>query len=565
LDNTIRQRQKNVVTAFAAPLVMWIGLFSHLGAIGLVGPDEPRYAWIARAMAQSGDWVTPRLYGSPWFEKPVLYYWLAAVGFDLHLPAEWAARLPSALAALAAALSIAWLAVGFESDSRREASSPAQFGLSNPAILAPLLFSASVAALGFARAATPDMLFAASLTLAMAAATVVLRDSAALRDSRNPVAPGASRSSPFALVGFGVFVGLAVLAKGPAAIILAGGAVAIWMLAARRWRPAFRLLHPLALASFCVVALPWYIVCAARNPQFLHVFIFEHNFERYLTPIFEHRQPFWFFLPITLLAILPWTAFLIPAALDGFDLWRENRWGDSPVFFVACWAFFPILFFSFSDSKLPGYILPAIPALALTLAAAVSKIMEPRSGRGSLIFALLGLTWIGLGAGEWVWLRHLPLGAALSCRIPILASSAIAAAGAIAIILFSTSRRSAALWTALLLVSLLVELGGVRILPNLDPYFSARAIGTMLRSDQRPDRLFVYDLPRAWQYGLAFYLDRQLGEWSADDLDAALVLTTPRGAENLKSRGFLLSSVAEPYHTVLFVPIPARPHGENHR
>src|SRR5579863_1166513 len=93
----------------AAALIILICLFSHLGAIGLVGPDEPRYAWVARAMAATGDWVTPRLYGQPWFEKPILYYWAAAIGFDLHLPAEWAARWPSAFAALAAALAIGWL------------------------------------------------------------------------------------------------------------------------------------------------------------------------------------------------------------------------------------------------------------------------------------------------------------------------------------------------------------------------------------------------------------------------------------------------------------------------
>ena len=104
------QIRGNFVVLSAAGLVTLVCLFGHLGAIGLVGPDEPRYAWIARAMATTGDWVTPRLYGLPWFEKPVLYYWLAGAGFLLHFPAEWAARLPSALAALVAAIAIGWLA-----------------------------------------------------------------------------------------------------------------------------------------------------------------------------------------------------------------------------------------------------------------------------------------------------------------------------------------------------------------------------------------------------------------------------------------------------------------------
>ncbi|MGA8981212.1 MAG: hypothetical protein WB470_00935, partial [Candidatus Acidiferrales bacterium] len=88
-------QQRNLAAATGAAIVSFVCLFSHLGALGLVGPDEPRYVWIARAVAQTGDWVTPTLYGKPWFEKPALYYWAATIGFRLHLPAEWAARLPS--------------------------------------------------------------------------------------------------------------------------------------------------------------------------------------------------------------------------------------------------------------------------------------------------------------------------------------------------------------------------------------------------------------------------------------------------------------------------------------
>jgi len=157
--NNIQLRRAVSLAAPAAALTILTCLFSHLGAMGLAGPDEPRYAWIARSMATSGDWVTPRLYGQPWFEKPILHYWLGALGFNLNAPAEWAARLPSALAALAAALAIAWFAwkhYGIEEDLA-----------GSPVVLAPLIFSTTVAAVGFARAATPDMLFSACLALAM--------------------------------------------------------------------------------------------------------------------------------------------------------------------------------------------------------------------------------------------------------------------------------------------------------------------------------------------------------------------------------------------------------------
>jgi 4-amino-4-deoxy-L-arabinose transferase-like glycosyltransferase len=285
--------RENAAAIFSAAAVIGICLFSHLGALGLVGPDEPRYAWIARAMARTGDWVTPRLYGSPWFEKPVLYYWAAAIGFALHLPAEWAARLPSAFAALAAALALGWLG------SRHYGSDDAnghRFACS-PALLAPIIFSTSVAAIGFARAATPDMLFSASIALAMACSASCLSQSDALRAATNTAAR--HEKPPIATLAlFGAFLGLGVLAKGPAAVILAGGAIGIWALATSHFRVALRLLHPIAIAAFCVVALPWYVVCARRNPDFLHVFIFQHNFERYLTPLFQHQQPFWFFGPL---------------------------------------------------------------------------------------------------------------------------------------------------------------------------------------------------------------------------------------------------------------------------
>ncbi|HKQ85172.1 MAG TPA: phospholipid carrier-dependent glycosyltransferase, partial [Candidatus Acidoferrales bacterium] len=331
-----------------------ICLFGQLGAIGLTGPDEPRYVWIARAMARTGDWVTPRLYGQPWFEKPILYYWAAAIGFRLSLPAEWAARLPSAFGALATAVAIAWLAWRFYGSNE-------DWPL-NPTLVAPLIFSTSVAAIGFARAATPDMLFSTCIVLAMVCAAEILRRDSAFRPSAVPggvfseiTAPdregaqqAAARQQPAGkrlplLALLGAFLGAGTLAKGPAAVILAGGAVLLWGLATRRWRESLRLMHPAAIAAFCLAALPWYVFCALRNPNFLRVFILQHNFERYLTPMFQHKQPFWFFGPIFLAALLPWTILLWPAAQEGLRLWRDKTWEDSPGFFFGCWAVFPIL------------------------------------------------------------------------------------------------------------------------------------------------------------------------------------------------------------------------------
>ena len=231
-------------------------------------PTSRDTPWIARAMATTGDWVTPRLYGQPWFEKPVLYYWAAAVGFSLHLPAGYAARLPSSVAALAAAAVLAW--------PRETACYEQGPDLQrNSALLAPLFFAASVGGIGFARAATPDMLFSACVTLAMASAAAILRSKGNLR-AVSSAAPGFARHTA-PLIFFGGFLNLGVLAKGPAALILAAGAIGLWALVTKQWRAVPRFLHPLVLLSFGIVALPWYTLCALRNPDFLRIFVFSNN------------------------------------------------------------------------------------------------------------------------------------------------------------------------------------------------------------------------------------------------------------------------------------------------
>ncbi len=170
------------------------------------------------------------------------------------------------------------------------------------------------------------------------------------------------RPGPVLRIAFGFVLGAAVLAKGPAAVILAGGATLLWAALSRQWLAPFRFLHPLIIIVFCATALPWYVLCALRNPDFLRVFIWQHNFERYLTPVFEHRQPFWYYCPILLAALIPWILFLIGAFRHAIRSAKNNAYSDSPGLFLACWTAFPVLFFSISQSKLPGYILPGCSA-----------------------------------------------------------------------------------------------------------------------------------------------------------------------------------------------------------
>ncbi len=542
------------VVLLVSSAIILICLFGHLGAIGLVGPDEPRYAWIARAMAQTHDWVTPRLYGQPWFEKPVLYYWAAAFGFLLGLPAEWAARLPSAFAALAAAVAIGWLGWRHYERSR---------SVWSPCLLAPLIFSTSAAAIGFARAATPDMLFSSSLTLAMASAACALRRRGTLRSADSAAQEVSTANDWWSLLLFGAFLGLAVLAKGPAAILLAAGAMGLWALATRRWRAAFRTAHPVAIAAFFVVALPWYVVCARRNPDFLRVFILQHNFERYLTPLYQHREPFWFFVPILLLALLPWAALLGTVTQEGRRLLRERAWQDSPGLFFACWALFPVIFFSLSQSKLPGYVLPAIPPLCLLCAVAVIRAMKEAGQTGRAIAQGLGLTWFVMGIVALYWAHRIAAAAPDAGHLHAIVVTAGMAAILVGVFmagLLANRKKHLVVPLCLLCVAAGVELLNVGVLPALDSTYSARPYAELLSRDLRPERIFTYDLPRSWNWGLAFYFKRELPEWPPADPEPALALTTSAGFAEIKKLRRFDGEIDETGGTVRLVPIEAAPH-----
>ncbi len=477
-------------------LFLWFCLFSQPGALGLVGPDEPRYAFIARAMAATGDWITPRLFNRPWFEKPILYYWFAGICFRLFHGSEFPARLPSAFAALGSTLAMAWAAARL-------------YGL-RVALCVLLVLPTSVAFIGFARSATPDMLFSATLAIALAAASTICLEPKSPETHRAVVSP--PRTNPVAsLFVFGAALGLATLAKGPAALILAGGSVGLWAALSGHWRAAFRLMRPTAVITFCAVTLPWYFLCAQRNPDFLRVFLLEHNFERYLTPMFLHREPFWFFLPILLLGIFPWTGVLGWLAADGWRVVRSNDWRNSPGFFLGCWVIFPFFFFSFSQSKLPGYILPAVPPLGILLARTLQTAeMKPRRTRA--IFAAIGATWLVLAASAPVWWKKIPPGAfGIVHHEVILLVIAAALAGLAVIAVGMAGRLLPALILSSAIVVILVQIVSVSLLPALDPFLSAREAASDAQAlNISTSEIAGFRLARDWQYGLSWYLHEEL-------------------------------------------------------
>ena len=489
-------------------LVAYVCFFNGLTAFGLVGPDEPRYASIARDMATSGDWVTARLHGEPWLEKPILYYWVAALGYRVFSDGELAARLPSVLGAMATLLALGWVSWRF-------------YG-STTATLFALMFPSSVAMLAFARAATPDMLFTSTLALSMgAAAPLVL-----LHQRRGVWAYQ---------VAFGAALGLAVLAKGPAGLVLAGASTVIGALLTGRGARVWRLAGPWALTSFAVVALPWYVLCALRNPEFVQVFLMSHNVERFLTPVFRHEQPFWYFGPVLLLGLAPWTAAIVATVREAATTLTRRAWTGSPSIFFASWVLFPVVFFSLSQSKLPGYVLPAVPATALLLAHALALAAQHSSTRARSLglgtAAVLGAMTVTFIVAPGVESAGIEAGAVRSLA-GVLGVAALAAA-----FVGSRGQLQAAVAVSALGVALTLWQLNALLLPRLDPLISTRAVAQDAADLADGGPVHAYGLHRAWHYGLEYYLGRQIPEWNGQDPAGSVVMTTGRGMLAMQRHG----------------------------
>ena len=497
--------------------------FRQLGVVGLMGPDEPRYAWIARDMMESGDWITPRLYGDPWFEKPPLYYWGAALSFKLFGISETSARLPSAIAALFATLALAWLAW------RVYGSATARWLL--------VLLPSSAAMIGFSHSAATDMPFSAMLTCAMIPAAVLLgivpfarEDSESNRDPNRDFVANLSKSATFiAAALFGLFLGYAMLAKGPAAIILCGGAVICWAAYTKRWKETLRLLNPVAIAVFCIVALPWYVLCALRNHDFLRVFILEHNFKRFLTPEFQHIQPFWYYAEIVLIALLPWTPALLWAVVTGIrSLTRGARLSAMSCFLLS-WALFCLVFFTISRSKLPGYILPAIPAIGLLLARAITRFGPARRWSFALTSLVPGIALAVLFFELFSHNDQILKKAVAYTPAVELAIAAIGAANILLAFLYLAPRRNFAMIAAVVPV-----LFAMYMVDDALPFTpissqSARYLADQIRADEIPPaKLRETGLKRATLYGLNFYLHTDLRDLTSAPPRELYLITTGR-------------------------------------
>src|SRR5271169_1794612 len=344
--------------------------FYGLGAFGLLGADEPRYAQVAREMLDRGDWITPTLNGKPWLEKTPLYYWQAmgAYGLGRTLRSaergvnEQTARLPGALDAAIMIAAIYFFLRRFRPGAELDGA---------------LIAASCAGVIGFAHAASTDMPLTAAFTIALLAWY-------AWYESR--------RRLDLAIFYIGLALG--TLAKGPVAPALAVAIILLFAAIKRDWNTLGRTLWIPGTTLFLIVALPWYFAVQMRNLDFFHVFILEHNLARFSSNVYHHPQPAWFYPPVFLLAAMPWTLWLIIAVVERVrPMLREGREAfastdDSWGLFLLLWMVVPILFFSAAQSKLPGYILPSVPAGALL----VTEYLAARREQESRISLPLAVT-----------------------------------------------------------------------------------------------------------------------------------------------------------------------------
>ncbi len=342
-------RDKGFLTL--ALLLLLVAVWLEPAGSWLAEPDEARYAEIPREMLAAGDFVTPRLNGVPYLEKPPLLYWANALSIHLFGETPWAARLPTRLAALGTILT---LVLGVA----------AAWGIET-GLAAAVLYLASPLGFSLSRINLTDGLLTFFFTSTLFCGREALR-------RRESGQPSAALSALTGLMTAGAF-----LTKGLVGVILPGGVLLLWCLATRRLRMLFLLLT-LALPVFLLAAMPWFLLAARRHPGFLQFFFIHEHLQRFATPIASREGPVYYFALVFVAGFLPALPFFFSSLKRVQSLARWPYEEPEALFFLL-WFSVVLIFFSVSRSKLPPYLLPAFPAAAALAARGLESPARSRS------------------------------------------------------------------------------------------------------------------------------------------------------------------------------------------
>ena len=579
--NHLGARQANALLArlgglvsLPAPVVLWegfvllavtfvllcYGLAPLTGGdrLGLVGADEPRYAQIAREMLALHDkacdaahtnlipnsfrpadiaaayhcllagTVTPVLYGQPWLEKPALYYWRAMGFFREFGVSDWSARLPSTSGALALIILIYLHMKRFRPGGQLDAA---------------LITASTLAIIAFSRGASTDMQLAAPFCIGMLGWYAWYET-----------------GKKFWLFDLYFFGAAATLAKGPVAPFLALAIICLFLGLRREWSALRRTIWLPGVILYLVMVLPWYIAVQRHNPTFVRSFFLEHNLERFATNRYQHHQPFWFYLAVVVIGLMPWTVISIRALLSSIKVciaeWKvrnnpkrylgHSRAGDAFPEFLVLWAIFPVLFFSLSGSKLPGYILPAIPPITILTGDYLNRIR--RSGLSNPLLS----GHAALCAVMVVVLVLSPQHMKYETLIPSTAWLVWAALSALLIggLVFAITRRYGT--PRLIYATLIPVVGSLVFLlgfhgKELDLNYSARPLAVEIyRQAPGIDLIATQNVKRDMDYGLAFYRNRPMIHYAVDGVPAGEHLLVIRTTDTESLTQYLGGRIYKP-------------------
>jgi 4-amino-4-deoxy-L-arabinose transferase-like glycosyltransferase len=368
--------QQIPIEIYIFPILFILGL----GTLPLLGPDEPRYAQVAREMFERNDWITPTLGGFHWFEKPALLYWLQIVNYYIFGVNEFAARFGSALFGLLTVFAVYLL---YRKTVEDESYADWAF----------IITASCLGLIVFSRAATFDIILTFPITAALVCFFLA-------QSSKFKV-----QSLKF-LAGFYFFIGVALLAKGLIGAVLPFGII-FWYFVAARKLPSKNFLVSLLWGGFVTsaVAATWYLPMYLRHGwEFIDEFFVQHHFARYTSNKYAHPEPFWFFWVILPALTLPWLPFFLAAIWKTIS--RKGKQAQSleegtpPLqdirIFAFVWVLVPVVFFSFSGSKLPGYILPALPAALILAAEQVKRFTNAQKTRALIVRVTAWVILIGI-------------------------------------------------------------------------------------------------------------------------------------------------------------------------
>lgn len=477
---------KRAATTIAGLLAIFIAVawLAGIEQRGLFFPDEGRYAEIPREMTASGDWITPRLNGLKYFEKPPLQYWMTAVAFAAFGEDEWTARIMPAILGLTSILMMAF--VGRQLWGR------------SAGVVAGVVLGSCWAYFLSGQFLTLDMTFSACLAFALGA-FLLAQAADASRNSRTRWMWAAWLS-----IAFGV------LSKGLAALVLPALALCVYSLMARDVRIWGRLHLVAGVAILAAIALPWFVLVQQRNPEFFDFFVVREHLQRFSDSSHNRPGPWWYYFPILLLGFMPWTPAIIHGLVSVPKAARQGRFNHE--LFCIAWIIAIVVFFSISRSKLPAYVVPVFPALALI---AGYRLCDLDTSRPSFVIAGWGTIATGaavLAGTLWLpgWGKFDSLGPdALQALVWVYAaSSALIIAGVAAIALLRQERIRGAL-AALMIGSFGFWYLLSAYMHEVDGNYSSERLIEELTDDTKPFHASapVYSVAQ-FDHSIPFYLGR---------------------------------------------------------